>query len=167
MAQVETVSNIFEALRYSSGRESTLGLFFQMLPDLGRRFLCYLLEDEFRTLKLAGETRIPAGEYRLVLRKEGGLHAKYGQRFPDIHKGMIWLKNVPNFKWVYMHLGNKDDDSLGCLLVGDGAHQNITEEGFQPASVAAYRRIYPIVAQAIESRRGAILQITDYDGKHR
>ena len=37
--------------------------------------------------KVYGETRIPAGTYKLKLRTEGGYHQKYSKRFPDIHRG--------------------------------------------------------------------------------
>ena len=38
-----------EVLRFSSGKDSTLGIFSDITE--GRKFLCYTLEDEFRTVK--------------------------------------------------------------------------------------------------------------------
>ena len=111
------------------------------------KFACFGLEDEYRADKVAGETRIPAGTYRVTLRTEGGHHSKYQRRFPDIHKGMLHLQDVPNFKWILIHCGNTDEDTAGCLLVGSHA---ITEPGDMSitSSGAAYKRFYPLVADA-------------------
>ena len=61
-----------EVLRFSSLKDSTNGLLFDVTKD--RVFLCYTLEDEFRSTKKYGETRIPDGEYKIELRTEGGFH---------------------------------------------------------------------------------------------
>lgn len=137
--------------RFSSGSDDTLGLL-----HIEDKFAAFTLEDEFRTIKVAGETRIPAGTYRILLRNEGGLTEKYKQRFPDIHKGMLWLQDVPGFEWIYIHCGNKDEHTEGCILVGDTSQQNITEDGFIGGSASAYRRVYPIIAEAIERERVTI-----------
>ncbi|MCW3808136.1 DUF5675 family protein [Plebeiibacterium marinum] len=131
-------------LRYSSGRESTLGLLF-----LEGVFACYTLEDEQREIKVSGETRIPAGRYQVRLRKEGSHHQRYAQKFPGMHKGMLHVTNVPGFKWILLHIGNDDDDTAGCLLVGDTSITNINQEGRINNSTIAYKRIYPIIANEL------------------
>ena len=65
-----------KVLRFSSQEDSTSGLLFEE-NDLGLRFLCYTLEDERRSIKVKGETRVPSGIYKLALRKEGGFHKRY------------------------------------------------------------------------------------------
>ena len=66
----------YEVLRISSQKDSTSGLLFEV--NNGKRtFLCYTLEDEQRDVKVWGETRIPAGTYKLGLRTEGGFHNPY------------------------------------------------------------------------------------------
>ena len=150
-----------EVLRFSSQEESSLGVLFDVTE--GRRFLCFTLEDEYRTFKEYGETRIPAGEYQISLRNEGEFHERYRQRFPEIHKGMLWVRDVPNFEYILIHIGNRDDDTAGCLLVGDKSQQNITENGFIGASTAAYRRIYPRIAEAIENGEEVTIEYIDYD----
>ncbi len=111
-------------LRYASGEESTLGLLY-----IDKKFACYTLEDEHRDVKVMGETRIPAGRYQVKLRTEGSHHLRYQQKFPDIHKGMLHVTNVPNFQWILIHIGNDDDDTAGCLLVGDTSVSNINQDG--------------------------------------
>ena len=139
-----------ELLRYSSGKESTLGLLFKQ-TDLGKKFLCYVLEDEYRSIKKVGKTRIPAGDYQLILRKEGLLHEKYNKKFPIMHNGMLWIIGLETFEYVYLHIGNTSKDTMGCPLVGDSVFQNITQNGRIEQSVAAYQRIYPEIASAIEN----------------
>lgn len=132
-------------VRYSSGEESTLGLFL-----INGKFACYTLEDEERAFKVAGETRIPANRYRIKLRTDGGQHEKYSRRFPTMHKGMLHITDVPNFRWIQIHIGNDADATEGCLLVGDEANNNNIRQGFIKESENAYRRIYPPIAKALE-----------------
>ena len=89
-------------LRISSQSDSTSGLLFEK-TDVGMKFLCYTLEDERRALKVKGETRVPAGTYKLKLRKEGGFDARYQKKYPLIHKGMIQVMDVPNFEYILIH----------------------------------------------------------------
>lgn len=149
----------FELWRFSSATESTLGILFER--KAGRlRWLCFSLEDEFRTVKKYGETRIPAGVYSLSLRLHGGHHERYGKRFA-FHRGMIEIDSVPGFTDVLVHIGNNDDETAGCVLIGDASAQNITEEGSIGASRAAYVRIYPQMADPLA--RGDEVHLTIKD----
>lgn len=133
-------------LRISSGVEATLGNLFDTEPSRAPllTFLCYTLEDQYNEPKIPGETRIPAGRYEIKLRTEGGMHQRYGQRF-DFHRGMLHLQDVPGFTFIYIHVGNKDDDSEGCILVGDGQISNVVERGQVTSSVLAYKRLYEAI----------------------
>ena len=142
--------------RFSPQSDDTLGLLF-----IDDEFSCFTLEDEYRDVKVPGETRIPAGEYSILLRTEGGLQKKYRKRFARIHAGMLWLQDVPGFKWIYIHCGNRDEHTDGCILVGDSSQQNITEDGFIGGSASAYRRIYPLIADAILSGETVTITIKD------
>ena len=77
-----------EVMRFSSQKDDTLGLLFDVTD--GRKFMCYTLEDEHRDVKVMHETRVPAGTYSLRLKKWGGFHDRYSNRFSEIHKGMIY-----------------------------------------------------------------------------
>ena len=143
-------------LRYSHGKESTLGLF---LTD--GVFSSYTLEDAFHVVKIPGETRIPNGRYKVVLRKEGGHHQRYSQKFPDIHKGMLHIIGVPNYTFILIHIGNDDDDTEGCLLVGDSSMTNVNAAGRIQNSTVAYKRIYPPIADAIEAGEEVWIEYKD------
>ena len=151
-----------EVLRYSSGVDSTLGILCENGPQ-GREFLAYTLEDEFREEKVSAETRIPEGTYDVKLRTTGGFHSRYANKFGDWHKGMLHVQDVPGIEYILIHTGNTDEHTMGCLLVADSSTQNITKDGFIGASVSAYKRIYPSLAQWLLD--GNILTITyiDYD----
>lgn len=152
----------FEVLRFSSQQDSTLGLLFQVSNNR-KEFLAYTLEDEARTHKVWGETRIPAGEYKLGLRTEGGFHKKYLLKYGShFHKGMIHVLDVPNFEYILWHIGNDDDDTAGCLLLGDESIQNLTKRGFIGNSAASYERVYPKVVEAIQNNNCWVKYI-DYD----
>ena len=129
--------------RFSGADESTLGLIF-----VEEKFFCYSLEDQFNEPKVPGETRISSGRYQILLRTEGGMHSRYTDRF-DFHKGMLWLQDVPDFTFIYLHTGNNDDHSEGCILTGDGQVQNVTERGQVTSSVAAYTRLYEVITEEL------------------
>lgn len=150
---------LLELQRFSGGEEATLGLLFDVTAE--RKFLCFILEDQFQTKKVYGETRIPAGRYGIKLRVSGGKHPRYAKKYGDMHKGMLWLQDVPGFEWVYIHTGNNDDHTDGCLLTGDTCEQNITEEGRVGASVSAYKRIYPEIANRIADGANVYITIKD------
>jgi hypothetical protein len=131
--------------RFISDNDSTISRIM-----VNGQFICFGLEDEFRVNKVPGETRIPAGAYKVILRKEGSHHLRYKAKFPNMHKGMLWISNVPNFKWVLIHIGNTDADTSGCLLVGS---QAITDPGDMKVigSTIAYRKLYPMVVDSAEN----------------
>ena len=132
-----------EVLRYNSTSTHTDGLLF-----IDCHFHCHTLEDEYRTNKVYGDTRISEGRYKIELRTVGGFHQRYLKKFgSDFHKGMLWLKNVPNFEYVLIHIGNDDDDTAGCLLVA--MSNNADKKAFVGESSKAYKKIYPIIRDAI------------------
>jgi hypothetical protein len=125
-----------------------------------RTFLCYTLEDEHREEKVMHETRVPAGRYRITLRTEGGTHARYIKKYPDMHKGMLWVRDVPNFKWILIHTGNTDEHTSGCLLTGLTSDSS---KGFIGRSVDAYKAIYPRIAAALENGEDVFITYENYD----
>jgi len=152
-----------EVVRFSSQADSTSGLLFEV-NDLGRHFLCYTLEDERRALKVKGETRVPAGTYKIELRTEGGFHGRYSKKYPGVHIGMLHIQDVPNFEYILIHTGNTDEHTAGCLIVGDSQENNkIIADGFVGKSVNAYKRIYPSIAKAIQQGEEVVITYIDYD----
>lgn len=128
-------------IRYRQTRESTFGIMF-----VDGTFVCYTLEDQAQTKKLYGETRIPSGRYEIGLRVEGGHHQRYRAMFPEMHEGMLHILDVPEFEHILIHIGNSDDDTAGCVLVGDEALQH----GIGKSTIA-YKKIYPIIRDGVKA----------------
>lgn len=119
---------------------------------------CFGLEDEFREVKVKGDTRIPAGRYELKIRKEGGFDAKYKVRFP-FHKGMLHVQDVPGFEYILIHVGNTEKDTGGCLLLGLTRDPKAMTIGM---SAHAYEDFYKKVIGEVE-KGGVFIEYVDID----
>jgi hypothetical protein len=117
----------------------------------------FVLEDERRIVKVKEETRISAGRYKILLRDAGGMNVRYKKKF-DFHKGMLHLQNVPNFQFIYIHIGNDDDDTAGCLLVGK-SHE--IDKNFIAQSTPIYKALYLRILKALEAGEEVFINITD------
>ncbi len=149
-----------EVWRYSSDLDSTLG-FLMMQNETTREKLCYTIEDAWQPYKKLGRTRIPAGRYKIEFRTASPMALRYAAQFPK-HQGMLWLQDVPGFKWVYIHIGNDEDDTDGCILLG--SHVSEVARAAQQ-SRAAYREVYPRLAPWVYSFEGLWLTIVNLDRK--
>ena len=138
--------------RYRHTDDATVSMVF-----INDEFECFGLEDEPRTVKKYGETRIPAGTYKIEVRRVGGFHVRYKKRFPAFHEGMLWIKNVPGFEYILIHIGNDDDDTAGCLLLGRDVDE---ERMWLKQSTVAYTQFYKKV---IEEAKSGNLVITFND----
>ena len=105
-------------------------------------FYAFSLEDAYRDgFKIPGQTCIPYGRYEIKPRNVGGMTKRYAAKFPW-HKGMLWLQDVQNFKWVYIHIGNTIAHTDGCILVGEGVkHDHVTGDFTLISSTNAYKHI--------------------------
>lgn len=69
---------------------------------------CFTLEDELREIKIDGETAIPAGRYEVVM-----------EFSPKFGRELLTLLDVPGFKKIRIHSVRDDDDTEGCIGVGN------------------------------------------------
>ena len=95
----------------------------------GERF-CDTLEDKVRDTnkdgdlldegegKVYAQTAIPYGTYDVTLNVQS---PKYSTRKQyEFCKGYLpRLLDVPHFEGILIHIGNKPEDSAGCILVGE------------------------------------------------
>ena len=75
-------------------------------------FISDSIEDKVRVLnsikdKVYGETAIPAGTYKADIY----FSKKFGYK-------VVRLFDVPYFEGIYIHKGNTEKDSHGCIIVG-------------------------------------------------
>jgi len=134
--------------RVATNADETYGL---MTVD-GELF-CHTLEDAHHLVKIPDKTCIPAGEYKVGVRpvSDGKVNARYKKKFEVMHRGMLWLQDVPGFTWIYIHMGNTHKHTSGCILVA--AQCLIGEDGniVVQRSESAYTRLYRHVIDAAES----------------
>ena len=104
------------------------------------------INDEFQCYTLEPENCIPKGVYPVTFRTWGGFHSRYKKRFPEFHKGTLWIRDVPGRKYILIHIGNLIEDTEGCILVGDSVYSdNIS---YLSNSTQAYKKLYQKVIQA-------------------
>lgn len=125
----------------------------------------FIIEDEPREKKVQGETRIPAGTYKLGIRKElTPLTIKHLQNaaYEGWFKYHIEVLNVPGFSGIYFHIGNKEKNTEGCQMPNYMARiVNGEFEGLQ--STAATKEFYSIVYPLLEKGEEVIYKIIDND----
>ena len=91
------------------GEAYTIGTMF-----INGDYFCDTLEDKVREFgengegKVYGQTAIPYGKYRVILTYS-----------PKFKRELPLLLNVPYFEGIRIHRGNTDQDSSGCLLLGE------------------------------------------------
>lgn len=128
---------------YDNG-DTTVGTLVHSTPDKVK-LLAWTTEDEYRAKKVAKETRIPAGKYKLgIMQTVTPLTEKYraDKRLQPWFDKHIEITNVPNYKGVYIHLGNNDEHTDGCLLIGDQVFNPDVTKDPLGLSVQAYKRFY-------------------------
>src|SRR5690606_26932321 len=138
-------------IRVAQGKNSTLSHLY-----IGGLFRCYLLEDSVRAEKIQGLTCIPEGEYRLRLNSWAGMNARYAPKYPRLHRGMIEITGIPDYCFVFIHIGNYHTQTAGCPLTGsywqrlDGDYQVMH-------SAAAYRYVYPLLVEEIKKGNDSVV----------
>lgn len=150
--------------RYSDNRDCTLGMMFKKVMDGNVERLslyCYTMEDEYRSIKVSKETRIPAGFYELGIRQEETHKTiQYRTKYPWFKKHIEILK-VKDFIGVYIHIGNDDEDTDGCVLLGDTANNNNIGIGEVGNSTNAFKRFYSEVYELLDKGTKVFLEIRD------
>ena len=111
--------------RIFRGPEYTIGHLY--VNDV---YVCDTLEDRDRGLdyrmslskikskKIAGKTAIPTGIYKLTLDVKS---PKFGSKafYKEVCDGYLpRLIGVPGYEGVLIHVGNTQNDTDGCILVG-------------------------------------------------
>lgn len=91
------------------------------LEDVDRGLTSEMGEDAVKRVKVAGETAIPKGRYRVttdvVSPRFGGM-----PYYKEVCGGKLpRLQGVPGFEGVLIHVGKTADNTEGCILVGERA----------------------------------------------
>ena len=131
-----------QVVRTQLGKDATNGLLF-----IDGLFECYTLEDQYQAVKVMHETCIPEGTYPIKLRTVGGFDKRYKAKYPELHRGMLWVQDVPGFEYILIHQGNTDEHTSGCLIVGDSQQDlDVNFNGMVGSSANAYKKLYPKIS---------------------
>ena len=113
------VKRIAKKPNYTIGKLFINGVFFaNTLEDTDRGLTQSMSEDEIKKKKIYGQTAIPTGTYKVDMNtvspkfKSRTWAKPYGGKLPR-------LVLVPGYDGVLIHPGNKAEDTLGCILVGE------------------------------------------------
>lgn len=121
----------------------TLGSLF-----INNKYFCDTLEDKDRGLddsmslediksrKVYGQTAIPKGTYEVIL---DVVSPKFKDRsWAKFCDGKLpRLLNVKGYEGVLIHVGNKAEDTYGCILVGQNA-----QNGLISNSTETFKQLY-------------------------
>lgn len=154
---MQAAKNHVDVIRYFKNGKWTIGVWvFNTMAQ------CFTLEDAYRTEKVKGQTRIPAGLYELELKAIGT--SRFDTRAwnmpPLRYAGMIRVKDVPGFSEVLVHPGNSDEDTEGCILVGLVSNLVV---GQVQSSAAAYIKIYQPIADLLKKGERVTILFQDED----
>ena len=135
-----------ELKRIFRGPKYTIGKLY-----VDNQYVCDTLEDTDRGLKqtdslssiqkkkVYGQTAIPIGTYGITLNV---ISPKFKDRsWAKFCNGKLpRLLNVPGYDGVLIHVGNKPEDTLGCILVG---YNKI--KGQLINSTEAFKKLYSVL----------------------
>ena len=138
-----------ELKRIFRGPKYTIGKLY-----VDNQYVCDTLEDTDRGLKqtdslssiqkkkVYGQTAIPIGTYGITLNV---ISPKFKDRsWAKFCNGKLpRLLNVPGYDGVLIHVGNKPEDTLGCILVG---YNKI--KGQLINSTEAFKKLYSVLGKS-------------------
>jgi len=133
--------------------ESTIGIM-----SVGKDFYP-TLEDTYREVKVKGITRIPSGRYQIKYRKVMSGKTTHYRDLYDWFTWHLWLQDVPNFQYVYIHVGNEARNTDGCILVASTLDRN--KKDYIGNSRPAYKDFYKTISQALNDGEEVWITIQD------
>lgn len=110
---------IFKGPRYTIGKLFINGVYeCDTLEDQDRGLTSQMPLEEIKAKKVYGVTAIPTGTYSINMTT---VSPKFKDRaWAKPYKGILpRLENVKGYEGVLIHVGNKAEDTLGCILVGE------------------------------------------------
>lgn len=138
---------------YSIGQLYIDGQYFcDTIEDRDRGLLDGMTEQEIRSIKVPYETAIPTGTYNITMNVQS---PKFKSRatYAFCNGYLPRLLNVKGFDGILIHIGNTQNSSAGCILVGQnkvvGQVINSTE---------TFKKLYAVLDAA--NKRGEKISIT-------
>ena len=110
---------IFKGPRYTIGKLFINSVYeCDTLEDQDRGLTSQMSLEEIKAKKVYVVTAIPTGTYSINMTT---VSPKFKDRaWAKPYKGILpRLENVKGYEGVLIHVGNKAEDTLGCILVGE------------------------------------------------
>lgn len=118
------------------------------------KYYCKTLEDTNRDTnkngkfdngekKVYGQTCIPFGKYNVEITYS-----------PKFKRNLPLIKDVPEFDGIRIHRGNKPEDTLGCILVGE-----FVKNGWLSNSTPFEEGIVNLITKAISKGEKVTIEI--------
>lgn len=144
-----TVNRRYKGEKYTIGSLSIDGAYFcDTLEDPDRGLTSDMSVEEILKLKVKGDTCIPVGTYLVTLNVVSNKYSNF-TKYPwaKIAEGKIpRVLNVKGFDGILIHVGNKAEDTEGCLLVGENK-----VKGQVINSQKTWTKLYNILKEAIDN----------------
>lgn len=146
-------------IRLNEDSKSTLGALY-----IDKDLVGFTCEDPHREVKIDGETRIPSGRYEVKFREVmSGMTKKYRDKY-DWFTYHLELQDVPDFEYVYIHVGNTADHSEGCILLGQSASP--TDKGWMVGNSAkTFAPFYLKVSEALKNGEQVFISVVTLGGE--
>jgi len=102
------------------------------------------LEDEINE-KVDKQSAIPRGSYKVIINKS--------TRFK---RDMPLLLNVPGFSGVRIHKGNTEEDTEGCILVGEYVSDDMKSV---VNSKKAFDKVFAKMVEAVKNGEEMVIEV--------
>lgn len=138
-----TVKRIAKQPTYTIGKLYVDDKYFcDTLEDTDRGLTSSMSLSEIQKLKKQGITAIPTSTYDVTLDVISPKFSKYKQ-YNFCNGKLPRLLNVPGYEGVLIHIGNKPEDTEGCILVGYN-----TVKGQVTNSTDTFKKLYALLLEA-------------------
>lgn len=144
---------IFKGPRYTIGKLFINGVYeCDTLEDQDRGLTSQMSLEEIKAKKVYGVTAIPTGTYSINMTT---VSPKFKDRaWAKPYKGILpRLENVKGYEGVLIHVGNKAEDTLGCILVGENK-----VKGQVINSTATFYKLMTVLLKAQSA--GEVIELT-------
>lgn len=110
------VERLYKKDNYTIGILKIDGLYeCDTLEDTDRGLSQDMPESEITKKKKYGKTAIPTGRYKVTF----GISNRFGKCFYAINSMIPSINNVKGFTAIRIHAGTDENDTEGCLLLGE------------------------------------------------
>ena len=140
---------------YTIGRLYIDGLLYcNTLEDTDRGLKQTDSLDYIKTRKVAGETAIPKGTYKVAMNVTSPKYSASSWYWSLCQGKVPRLLNVPGFDGILIHTGSDALSTRGCLLVGKN-----TKVGQLTESKDTFKKIYKLMKAAYDKGEEITIEI--------